>query len=200
MNLNYKKAKEKLLTDLDKDCQQFFIKKGYMLENAYYELLSENIEKAKVIFNTIKDTDIRAHWASFMISMIESNIGEYPSYFEIRNFLEIDLNILLHFYKGEYVQNIINYSDFLFTINPEVYKFIGRVFHNNDYPKQCMFFLEKAKNYFYHDPELHYLLAMIFYNNGDFDKSRKALNDCIYILPEYFPAVSLLKKINNNIK
>ena len=47
MILDYKKAKEELLTELDYDCQQFFVKKGYILENAYYELLSDNLEKAK---------------------------------------------------------------------------------------------------------------------------------------------------------
>ena len=192
MDLNYKNAKQKLLTDLDKDCQQFFIKNGYMLENAYYELLSDNINKAKILFDAIKDYDIRAHWASFMISMINSDIREYPSYFEIRNFLEIDLNILLHYFKGDYVQSIIGYSDFLFTINTEVHKFIGRVFYNNDYPEQCMFFLDKAKNYFYHDPELHYLLAYIYYKNGDYKRAEKALNECVYILPGYFPAVNLM--------
>ncbi len=200
MDLNYKNAKQKLLTDLDKDCQQFFIKNGYMLENAYYELLSDNINKAKILFDAIKDSDIRAHWASFMISMINSDIREYPSYFEIRNFLEIDLNILLHYFKGDYVQSIIGYSDFLFTINPEVHKFIGRVFYNNDYPEQCMFFLDKAKNYFYHDPELHYLLAYIYYKNGDYKRAEKALNECVYILPGYFPAVNLMEKLKFKIK
>lgn len=200
MDLNYKNAKQKLLTDLDKDCQQFFIKNGYMLENAYYELLSDNINKAKILFDAIKDYDIRAHWASFMISMINSDIREYPSYFEIRNFLEIDLNILLHYFKGDYVQSIIGYSDFLFTINPEVHKFIGRVFYNNDYPEQCMFFLDKAKNYFYHDPELHYLLAYIYYKNGNYKRAEKALNECVYILPGYFPAVNLMEKLKFKIK
>ena len=47
MITDYKKAKEKLLTDLDCNCQQFFVKKGYILENAYYELLSDNLEKSK---------------------------------------------------------------------------------------------------------------------------------------------------------
>lgn len=200
MDLNYKNAKQKLLTDLDKDCQQFFIKNGYMLENAYCELLFDNINKAKILFDAIKDYDIRAHWASFMISMINSDIREYPSYFEIRNFLEIDLNILLHYFKGDYVQSIIGYSDFLFTINPEVHKFIGRVFYNNDYPEQCMFFLEKAKSYFYHDPELHYLLAYIYYKNGDYKRAEKALNECVYILPGYFPAVNLMEKLKFKIK
>lgn len=200
MNLDYKKAKQKLLTELDADCQQFFIKKGCILENGYYELLSDNIEKAEVLFDAVKDTDIRAHWASFLISMIKADIREYPSYFELRNFLEIDLNLLLHYFKGKYVENIIRYADFMFTINPEVHKFIGRVFYNNDYPEQCMYFLNKAKNYFYHDPELHYLLAYIYYGKGDFKQAAKALEDCIYILPGYFPAVNLLKKIKNKVK
>ena len=86
---------------MDESCQQFFVKNGYILENGYYELLSDNIEKAKNLFNAIKDNNIRAHWASFMISLIEENVKEYPSYFELRNFLEIDLNILLT-YSGQW--------------------------------------------------------------------------------------------------
>ena len=200
MITDYKKAKEKLLTELDSDCQQFFIKKGYILENAYYELLSENIEKSKNLFNAIKNNDIRAHWALFLISMIDGDIKEYPSYFELRNFLEIDLNILLHYFKGDYVEKIIRYADFMFTINPEVHKYIGRVFYNNDYFDQGMFFLERAKSYFYHDPELHYLSAYIYYNNHQIEKAQKALDDCVRILPEYYPAVNLLKKIKSMIK
>ena len=199
MILDYKKAKEKLLTSLDNECQQFFIKNGYILENAYFELLSDRIEKAKSLFSAIKENDIRAHWACFMISMIEENIKEYPSYFEIRNFLEIDLNILLTFFKGEYTEKIIRYADFMFTINPEVHKFIGRVFYNNGYFDEGMFFLERAKNYFYHDPELHYLLAYISYKNNEFKKAEKSLNDCLYILPEYYPAKHLLKKIKSMV-
>lgn len=197
---DYKKAKEKLLTELDADCRQFFVKKGYILENAYFELLSDNIQKAKNLFNAIKQNDIRAHWASFMISMIEADIREYPSYFELRNFLEIDLNILINFFKGDYVEKIVRYADFMFTINPEVHKFIGRVFYNNGYDEQGMYFLDRARSYFYHDPELHYLLAFIYYNRKNFEKAEKALNDCIYILPEYYPAVNLLKKVKSLTK
>ncbi len=196
---NYEIAKEKLLTNMDEECQQFFVKNGYILENAYYELLSENLEKAKNLFNAIKNNDIRAHWASFMISLIEGDVREYPSYFELRNFLEIDLNILITYFKGDYVEKIIRYADFMFTINPEVHKFIGRVLYNNGYEQQSMFFLERAKNYFYHDPELHYLLAFIYYNDGNLAQAQKAVNDCLYILPNYFPAKSMLKKLEEKV-
>ena len=200
MVLDYELAKEKLLTNMDESCQQFFVKNGYILENGYYELLSDNIEKAKNLFNAIKDNNIRAHWASFMISLIEENVKEYPSYFELRNFLEIDLNILLTYYKGNYIEKIIRYADFMFTINPEVHKFIGRVLFNNGYYEQGMFFLDRAKNYFYHDPELHYLLAYIYYTGKAYERAEKAANDCLHILPDYFPAVSILKKIKEITK
>ena len=194
---DYKKAKENLLTCNDFLAgQRFFYENGFVLELGYCELLNDNIQQAKELFQSIKEKDIRAKWALNMISMIEGVVYEYPAYFELRNFLEIDLNIFINHYKGDYVQNIIRYSDFMFTINPEVYKFIGRVFYNNGLQEQAMFFLNRAKSYFYNDPELHYLLAFIFYNSGDYQKSLNCANDCLRILPEYFPAIDLINRIN----
>lgn len=166
-----------------------------ILENAYSCLFDENLEEAKKNFQLIKEQDIRASWALFLISLIEGDVREYPTYFQLRNFLEIDLNILISYFKGEYAEKIIRYADFMFTINPEVYKFIGRCLYNNNLEPQALFFLEKAKSYFWHDPELHYLLAYIYYNKGDIEKVRKSLNDCLTILPKYFPAVDLMSKI-----
>lgn len=196
MNLEYQKMKEKMLTNLDAGCQHFFAVNGFMLENAYCQLINSNLEEAKKCFKSVEDADSRAKWGLFMISMIENDVKTYPTYFELRNFLEIDLNILIHYFKGYYVENIVRYADFMFTINPEVHKFIGRVLYNNDFLEQAMFFLDRARNYFYNDPELHYLLGFIYFNNKDYEKSQKALNDCLTILPEYFPAIDLTRKIN----
>ena len=191
----YEKEKVKLLTNLDNDCQQFFLQKGYPLELGYSKLLQDDLKEAKQIFKNLNDNDIRANWALFMISLIEGDVKFYPTYFELRNFLEIDLNILMHYFKGDYVEKIIRYADFMFTINPEVHKFIGRVLYNNGYEEQAMFFLTRAKNYFYTDPELHYLLGYIYYNKKDFENSKKSLTDCLNILPKYFPAINLMKKM-----
>ena len=199
MTLDYKNALKNLLTDHYLDCQHFFEQNGYNLEFGYCKILSEDLESAKKIFSSIKDVDIRASWALFMISLIEGNITEYPTYFELRNFLEIDLNILISYFKGNYVENIIRYADFMFTINPEVHKFIGRVLYNAGYEQQAMFFLDRAKSYFYTDPELHYLLAYIFYNKKDYLQADKYLNTCLEILPKYFPAVDMKRKISNLI-
>ena len=193
--LDYKNAKEKLLAGFDKDCQQFFVKNGCVLEDAYLHFLSGDLDYAKRQFELIEDIDIRAHWALFEISLIEGDAQEYPSYFEIRNFLEIDLNILITYCQGTFVEKIIRYADYMYTINPEVHKFIGRVLYNNDLKEQGLFFLNRAKSYFYHDPELHYLLAYIYFNDKEYVKAQKAVDDCLRVLPDYFPAIAMKKKL-----
>lgn len=195
MITNYNKAKDELLANSNLDCQQFFVKNGYILESGYCELLNDNLENAKKLFLLIKAQDIRANWALFMISLIENNVKEYPSYFMLRNFLEIDLDMLIHYYKGDYVQKIIRFSDYMFSINPEVYKFIGRVFYNNNLEEQANFMLNRAKSYFYHDPELHYLFAYIHYKKGDFLNASKYVESCLKVLPQYYPAKALKEKL-----
>lgn len=193
---DYKIAKKKLLTDSDDECQQFFMQKGYALEYGYSLLINDELEESEKIFKINADSDIRAKWALYMISLIRGSVGEYPTYLSIRNFLEIDLNILIHYCKGDYVEKIVRYADFMYTINPEVYKFIGRVFYNNDLYEQAMFFLNRAWNYFYNDPELHYLLAYIYYNGQDYAKAQKSAQDCLGVLPNYYPACEMLRKLD----
>ena len=195
MVLSYKDAKNKLLTaDID-GCQQFFARNGYKLEEAYVCIYEDKLQEAEIIFRQIKEQDIRAHWALIMLAFINGEVEDVPSYFEIRNFFEIDLDILINWYKGDYVEKIVRYADYLFTINPEVHKFIGRVFWNNELKEQALFFLNRAKNYFYHDPELHFLIAQTYLEDKNIAGTINALNDCLNILPDYFPAQNLLNKL-----
>lgn len=196
MILNYKKAKENFLAAKINGCRKFFDIHGYKLEQAYCEIVFDNLKKAKELFENLKEQDARAHWGCVILGFIKGTVSEYPTYFELRNFLEIDLNILINYCKGNYVEKIVRYADFMFTINPEVHKFIGRVFIKNGLKAQAMFFLKRAKDNFYHDPELHYLLAEIYYEDNDVNEAVKALNTCLSVLPNYAPAKMLLKNIH----
>lgn len=199
MVLTYNKAKEKLLTFDIAGCQRFFAENGYLLELGYCYLLTDDLERAHDIFEKAREYDKRANWALFMTNLFMNKPADYPTYFELRNFLEIDLNILITAAKGEYVENLISYADFFCTINPEVYKYLGRVFLNNDLEQYGYFFLKRAKDYFYNDPELHYILAEYFYNKNDYAEAQKSLSSCLGILPEYFPAKRMMKKIQSRV-
>ena len=197
MSLNYETAKKDFLAAKIKGCKKFFELHNYKLEQAYCEIILDNLKKAKALFEELAPNDARAHWGLIIISFIKGQVNEYPTYFELRNFLEIDLNILINYCKGNYVEKIVRYADFMYTINPETHKFIGRVFLNNGMKPQAMFFLKRAKDFFYKDPELHYILAEIYYKDEDIALCKKSLKTCLEVLPEYAPAVALLNKISN---
>lgn len=194
--VEYEQVKKDFLAGRLKGCRSYFENNQYYVEAGYCCIVLDELDKAEKLFEQAKVYDNRAVWGLFLLQMIRGDIKSFPTYFHVRNFLEIDLNILILYCKGDYVEKIIRYADFMAYYNPETYKFIGRVFWANNFMAAAMFFLRRAKDKLYHDPELHYLLAYIFYHNEkNIEKCRKSLNACLEILPEYAPARNLLRNI-----
>lgn len=194
----YERVKTDFLSGRIKGCNSFFEENGCYLEAGYCCLVLDKLDKAEKFFQQVKDYDDRACWGLFLLQMITGNIKNYPTYFQIRNFLEIDLNILLLYCKGDYIERIIKYADYMAYYNPECYKFIGRVFWANGFLPAAKLFLRKAKDKFYQDPELHYLLAYIaYYEDKNTEQCLKYLASCLELLPEYNPANKLLKLVKS---
>lgn len=197
MTVEYEQVKKDFLSGRIKGCRAFFEQNKYYTEAGYCYIILDKLEKAQQMFEYAVKYDIRAHWGLFLLQLLSGKISRQPTYFEVRNFLEIDLNILILYCKGDYVERIIRYADFMAFYNPECYKFIGRAFWANDLIPAAMFFLRRAKDKLYNDPELHYLLAYIYYSKeNNMAKSIKALETCLNILPKYAPASKLLKLIS----
>ena len=196
MTMNYEEVKKDFLSGKIKGCKTYFENNNYYVEAGYCCIVLDELDKAKELFQKVQEFDTRAKWGLILLQMIKGDILTFPTYFQIRNFLELDLSILILYCKGEYVEKIIRYADFMAYYNPECYKFIGRAFWANNLMSAAMFFLRRAKDKFYQDPELHYLLAYIFYNNDrNIDLAKKALGACLGILPEYAPAQKLYAQI-----
>ncbi len=191
----YENVKNDFLSGRIKGCRSYFEEHHRYVEAGYCCIVLDKLEKAQVLFQMEKDYDIRAVWGLLLLQMINDDIKTYPTYFEIRNFLEIDLNILILYCKEKYIEKIIRYADFLAYYNPECYKFIGRVFWANNLISAAMFFLRRAQDKFYQDPELHYLLAYIYYEQNNVEQCKKSLTTCLSLLPNYNPASKLLAKL-----
>src|SRR5574344_1946533 len=196
---NYQMAKTEFLSGNFVSSKDFFIQNGYILESGYCELLSQNLDEAVSVFNKIRFSDLRADWALKIIQFIKNEVEEVPSYFQIRNFLEIDLNLFINAQLKEYVESVINGADLFFSVNPESYKFIARVMVNNGYYGIAFYYLKKAKENFYNDPELHLMLAGCFLRAGEASLAKKSANNCLLIMPNYFPAKIFLDKLKNNV-
>lgn len=160
--------------------------------------LQSNSMRLNLFFKAFVKKIFAAKWALMLVNILLSEPAIYPSYFEIRNFLEIDLNLLILYEKGDYTQEIINYAEIFSSINPETYKYLGRVFWNNGLDSIGKFFLLKAKDTLYADPELHFLLANVYLKENNIEKTISALDTCISILPQYFPAIDMKRKLTQN--
>lgn len=198
MTVEYEQIKEKFLSGKLDGCETFFEKNGFYTEAGYCYIILDELEKARDMFNRALISDIRAHWGLVLLQMLGGKVTLNPTYFEIRNFLELDLSIFIRYYKAGYINEILKFADFMAYYNPECYKYIGRVFWANNFIPAAMFFLRKAKDKYYNDPELHYLIAYIAYHNdNDLKQSEKSLKTCLEILPKYAPAEALLRVIRN---
>lgn len=198
----YLKNREKLLNGNLKEVKTFFAKNGYALEQAYCRLLEDDLKGAKQLLLKLKDTDNRALWAYKIVSILQKkftteriNYDDMPTFFQLRNFLEVDLNLLMKYNKGNYIEIICAYSDIFASINSESYKFFARAFYFNNYPQFAEFFIDKAKDELYNDPELHYQIALMRYLSGDKKEAEKYCLSCLHILKDYFPAVKMLNQI-----
>lgn len=169
---------------------------GMHFEYGRCELLNGNLENAKKIWQNIKEDSSPLLWSKSLLEFINLYVVHVPTFFQIRAFLEVDLDALLKAGHITYCENIVNGAHLFAQNNQESYKFIGRVFVNNSYFDLAELFLKRAKDICYVDPEVHFLLAKCHINNNDINEAQKALKTSIEKGYGYYPAKKLLETIN----
>lgn len=189
--MDYKEAKILLEEGKAGECIDYFKDNQYLLEYGYSLMLSGDLESAKEIFSKLNS--VRSDWAVKLIYMMGGNIYDYPTYFQIRNFLEIDITMLLRAGQKEYVQYIIGAADSLYGINNEIYKFVARALLKNNYATDAKNYIDISLDCNYNDAELHFLNAEYFLYCKDIKNACLAAKKCLNISPEYYPAIQLLE-------
>lgn len=167
------------------------------IEHGYFAILSDDLESAKKIFSQIDSP--RALWGKALVDIISGYIEKCPTYFQIRNFLEIDLDFLLKNNKIDYVEMLLGSVDLLADINQETYKYVARVMYENELYKAAKEYMEKSKEVFYNDPELHFMLSKYYMHERSYLKASFHIDECLRVLPEYYPAKLLKEKISKYI-
>ncbi len=163
------------------------------IEHAYLAVLNDDLETAENIFKKLDSP--RAKWGRVLVCILRGFLKELPTYFEIRNFLEIDLDLFLKNEKLEYVEQILGSLEILSAINQEVYKYAARVIYINKLYSASLKYLEKSKKIYYNDAELHFLLARYYLRVNDCEEALFYINECMRLIPDYYPAIVLKEKI-----
>lgn len=164
------------------------------IEYGYKAILEDRLDDAKAAFEA--NDSPRGNWGCFLINVIKGYIPYNPSYMQINNFLEIDLDFLIKNEKIEYVEYILGSLDYLLLSNQLTYKYVARVMLENRLYKVAKDYLDKSKDMFYNDPELHFLYAKYYIKMRDYEKADYYLDECLNILPDYFPAKKYQKEIS----
>ncbi|MDD3236644.1 MAG: hypothetical protein PHV37_00925 [Candidatus Gastranaerophilales bacterium] len=169
--------------------QKMFYESGYCL------LMQGDLYNAKRLWNSLDDEAPIVEWGKILLKLIEKKQTQPPTYFQVRNFLEQDLDALLRANLISYAENLINSVDILVQANSESYKYMARVLYNHNYLDIAKNFLNRSKDIYYKDPETHFLIGKINLAKGDTIGARVALNRAVEVNQDYFPAKNLLEKI-----
>lgn len=180
-----------------KSAASVFKQANQLYEYGRCHLLMGEFNAAKSIWHSIKDDSIPLLWGKSLLEFINLYVINIPTFFQIRAFLEMDLDALLNANLINYCENIANGAHIFARNNQESYKFIGRVFVNNKYFDLAKLYLNEARKLCYIDPEIHYLLAKCHINEGNVQEAQNALKVSIDKGYGYFPARKLLEKLNS---
>lgn len=167
------------------------------LEHAYLCILNDDLDSAKKIFSTIDSP--RGLWGKIFCEILNSCLENYPTYFLIRNFLEIDLDFLIKNEKLDYAEQFLGSLELLAGINQETYKFAARVMYANNLLSVAFSYMEKSKKLYYNDPELHFMLAKYYNDIHDTPNAYISINECLRILPDYYPAKLMKEQIEEKL-
>lgn len=177
----------------NEDCSKMEIT-PMSLEHAYLALLNDDLKTAGIVFS--KNDSPRGNWGRTLVSILEGFMTVCPSFFQIRNFLEIDVDFLLKNNKIGYVEQFLGALEILSAINQETFKFAARVMLENHLYLAGLKYMERSKEIYYNDPELHFMLAKYYYDKRQYREAKEGITECLKLLPEYYPAQILRQRID----
>lgn len=165
----------------------------FPLELAYAYFLSGRLIDAQ---NAIITQDsIRCNWLRGLISLIKEGRMYSPTYFQVRNFLELDIDLLIRAQRADYLEKVLAYAPELTKINSETYKLIARVLFNNNLISLAKYYFDLYKNEVFYDPELHFMYAKYYILRKEYKEALYSINNCLHVMPKYNPALKLKSEI-----
>ncbi len=173
-----------------------FNQAGNIVGCGYCKFLTGELQESKVLLSLVKSKYSYANWLLALIGIITDKNDYYPTYFQIRNFYEQDLEMLFLYKQHQMIEKILNKNIYLENFNKEIYKYSARVLNNNNYPFQAEKFIKKSLDIWYKDPESHFILGEIYLKEKEKEKAKTALRKALEVEKEYYPAELKLKSIS----
>lgn len=164
------------------------------IEHAYLAIINEELDVAMKIFSQIDSP--RAFWGKILVDILKGYLPEFPTHLQIRNFFEIDLDMLLKNEKISYVEQALGSLEILAAINQEIFKYTARVMYVNRLYSAALKYMNKSKKIYYNDAELHFMLAKYYLHVNDYEQALLYTEECLKLIPDYYPAHMMKQQID----
>jgi tetratricopeptide (TPR) repeat protein len=165
-----------------------FEKTKSILGCGYCKFLMGEKEDAIKYLILIKDSSSAANWLIELINFLNNDENSAPTYMQIRNFYEQDLDMLFKYQRNDDINKILKDIKFFGFYNKEVYKYTARVLFNHDLYALAETYINKSLEIFYNDPETHYILGEIYLKFNKFEKAREEFKKADKVIQGYLPA------------
>ncbi len=185
---------------LEGDCinaYNYFMKSNFQYGCGYCKFLQGELEEAENIFQKTDNDSSASRWIMILIQIITDNITKSPTYFQIRNYFEQDMEMLFLYNCYDYIKKVVNKIQYLENYNREIYKYTARVLLNHNCIDIAEKLLKKSLDICYKDPETHYMLGDIYLRSNKILKAKLSYNTAIEVNGDYFPAKNKLNRITN---
>ena len=186
-------ATEQLLEGNYEVAKQYLSKETQPLELAYAFFLSGEMSSVLALIDNMDS--IRSNWLRELVNLVVTSKMQFVTYFQIRNFLELDIDLLIKANRIDYLEILLAYASKLSDVNSETYKLIGRVLFNCKLYSLSKNYLDLYKDMIYYDPEVHFIYTKLFMLEKDYHKALTSINNCLAVLPAYYPALKLKKEV-----
>ena len=190
------RAKTFLMTGIFEESAKLYNQLKMSFEEGYCYLLLGNIDQAEIIWNDLGDENPWLLWGRSLIEILRGELQNYPTYLQLRNFMEVEMSIFLKFGRNDLFDKVLGALEVLKEINPECYKYVGRVLLNCGQARRALYYLSKFCDINFNDPEIQYLLAKCYVELGFTGLAHSAIANCLNIAPNYYPAVSFFDGVD----
>ena len=172
---------------------EYFLKGECTFEYGYCLFLKGEYDKALEIFNYINNLSSIVKWEIFLIKLIKNQTREHPTYFQIRNYYEQDLELLIKLNQKTSVKKILENVEYIQQYNFETYKYTARVLLNNGFIEEAKKYIEKSTDICYQDPENHFIMGEICEKSGEKQRAKTAYLKVLEVNKDYKPAKEKIK-------
>jgi len=191
-----------------KKAKDFFYKKDYLsakdifleMDDTYGAglcfLLMGDFSSARKYFQTKENDCTASSFGLVVLDILEDKPKKNPTYFQVRCFLEIYINLFIENNMFNFAQKLIDNYGFFTNVNFETPKFIARVLNANDYNNSVHFFAQRATEVCTYDAEIYYIDALVYIKEKNLDEAKKCIKTCLSFAPDYYP----IKKLQSTIE